>query len=628
MADQQHNQAPAQRPQNAPRGGGPGMMMSMPVRKAKDFKGTFKKLMLRLKPYRLKIAVVLVFALASTVFMIAGPKILGQATQLLYEGIMARITNAGDIDFEAIGRIAAIMLGLYFISALFNYLQGFIMTKVANDITYQMRKDVRAKVDKLPLKYFDTHNYGDVLSHITNDIDTINQSLTQGITSLITSMASILGIGVMMFSISWQMALVAMLVLPLSSFLIRAIMKKSQQYFKEQQKTIGRLNGQVEEMYGNHLIVKAFNGEEQAVAAFSKDNETLYGTNWKSQFFSGIMQPIMMFIGNFGYVLIAVLGGFFAATGRILLGDLQAFIQYMRQFTQPIGQIAAQSNAFQSAIAGAEKVFALLEETEEDADPADARDRDSVASKVSFRGIKFGYEPDTPVIKNFTFDVQPGQKIAIVGPTGAGKTTIVKLLMRFYDVQDGTILVDGTDIRNFKRNDLRSLFGMVLQDTWLYNGTIRENIRYGLLDATDKMVESAAQTAQVDHFVKTLADGYETVLNEESSNISSGQKQLLTIARAILANPKMLILDEATSSVDTRMEILIQKAMDRLMEGRTSFIIAHRLSTIKNADRILVMDKGDIVEIGTHEELLAKGGFYATLYNAQFEHLEPAVTTA
>jgi ATP-binding cassette subfamily B protein len=502
------------------------------------------------------------------------------------------------------------------------------MTKVANDITYQMRKDVRAKIDRLPLKYFDSHNYGDVLSHITNDIDTINQSLTQGITSLITSMASILGIGVMMFSISWQMALVAMLVLPLSSFLIRAIMKKSQQYFKEQQKTIGRLNGQVEEMYGNHLIVKAFNGEEQAVASFTKDNEVLYGTNWKSQFFSGIMQPIMMFIGNFGYVLIAVLGGFFAATGRILLGDLQAFIQYMRQFTQPIGQIAAQSNAFQSAIAGAEKVFALLEEMEEEPDPADARQREDVASKVSFDHIKFGYEPETPVIKNFSFDVQPGQKVAIVGPTGAGKTTIVKLLMRFYDVQEGSILVDGTKIQSFKRNDLRSLFGMVLQDTWLYNGTIRDNIRYGQLDASDEMVESAAQTAQVDHFVKTLPDGYETILNEESSNISAGQKQLLTIARAILANPKMLILDEATSSVDTRMEILIQKAMDRLMEGRTSFIIAHRLSTIKNADRILVMDKGDIVEIGTHEELLSKGGFYAMLYNAQFEHLEPMVSQA
>lgn len=604
------------------------MMMSMPARKAKDFKGTFKKLMSRLKPYRLKIAIVLIFALASTVFMIAGPKILGQATQLLYEGIMARVTNAGDIDFAAIGNIAILLLGLYLVSAIFNYLQGFIMTKVANDITYQMRKDVRSKIDRLPLKYFDTHNYGDVLSHITNDIDTINQSLTQGITSLITSMASILGIGVMMFSISWQMALVAILVLPLSSFLIRAIMKKSQHYFKEQQKTIGRINGQVEEMYGNHLIVKAFSGEEQAIQAFTKDNDALYGTAWKSQFFSGIMQPIMIFIGNFGYVLIAVLGGYFAAMGMILLGDLQAFIQYMRQFTQPIGQIAAQSNAFQSAIAGAEKVFALLEEAEEAADAEDARDREGVQSNVTFGGIKFGYDPETPVIKNFTFDVLPGQKIAIVGPTGAGKTTIVKLLMRFYDVQEGKIAVDGTDIRNYRRNDLRSLFGMVLQDTWLYNGTIRENIRYGLLDATDEQVERAAQTAQVDHFVKTLPDGYETILNEESSNISAGQKQLLTIARAILANPKMLILDEATSSVDTRMEILIQKAMDRLMEGRTSFIIAHRLSTIKNADRILVMDKGDIVEIGTHEELLQKGGFYASLYNAQFEHLEPAVSLA
>jgi len=596
-------------------------MMGGPVAKAKDFKGTVRKLLKRLRPYRVKIAFVLLFALASTVFMIVGPKILGTATTLLVEGLLKRIGGTGDIDFTAIGLIIVEMLLLYALSAAFNYIQGFIMTKVANDVTYRMRKDIQAKVDRLPIKYFDTHNYGEVLSHVTNDVDTINQSLTQGITQLITSSVTILGVGFMMFSISWQMALVALLILPLSFGIIGTILKKSQRHFKEQQASIGAINGQVEELYGNHLIVKAFNGEEAAIATFGKQNRKLYGSAWKSQFFSGIMQPIMNFVGNLGYVLVAVLGGYYAATGSIKIGELQSFIQYMRSFTMPIGQIAAQSNVLQSAIAASERVFRLLEEQEEASDPVDAADPAPLASRVCFRDVRFGYEEGKDVINDFNFEAEPGQKIAIVGPTGAGKTTMVKLLMRFYDVSGGAILIDGTDIRRFRRNDLRNLFGMVLQDTWLFHGTIRENIRYGRLDATDADVEEAAVITQIDHYVRTLPEGYDTILNEESTNISSGQKQLVTIARAVLANPKMLILDEATSSVDTRMEILIQQAMDRLMQNRTSFIIAHRLSTIRNADKILVMNHGDIVEIGTHQELLDRNGFYASLYNSQFDRV-------
>lgn len=620
MSNQEQNNAPKlqQQPRSAMQGS-PHAMMGMPAQKAKDFKGTTRKLLGRMKPYLIQLVLVLVFALLSTVFMIVGPKILGEATQELFTGVMAKITNTGDIDFDRILEIVWLLLGLYFISSFFNYLQGFIMTKVANDVTYKMRRDVQNKIDRMPLGYFDTHNIGDVLSHMTNDIDTINQSLTQGVTQLITSTATILGIGYMMFSISWSMALVSILVLPLSGVLIGVVMKQSQKYFKTQQKSIGAINGQVEEMYSNHLIVKAFNGEKAAVEKFNQENDVMYQSAWKSQFFSGIIQPMMQFIGNFGYVLIAVMGGYYAAQGWIVLGDLQAFIQYMRQFTQPLGQIAAQSNAFQSAIAAAEKVFILLEQSEEVQETAKAKNSAGLKSEVRFNHVKFGYVANAPVIKDFSFDAKSGEKIAIVGPTGAGKTTLVKLLMRFYDVNGGEINIDGVNIQDLKRNDLRTMFGMVLQDTWLYNTTIRENIRYGKLDASDADVERAAKTAQVEHFIKTLEKGYDTVINEESSNISSGQKQLLTIARAILANPKMLILDEATSSVDTRMEILIQKAMDHLMEGRTSFIIAHRLSTIKNADHILVLNQGDIVEVGNHHQLLAKGGFYAKLYNSQFK---------
>jgi ATP-binding cassette subfamily B multidrug efflux pump len=599
--------------------GGPMGGMGGSGEKPKDAKKTLKKLLKYLSPYTVGLVFVLIFAIASTVFTVVGPKILGEATTILVTGMMSKITNSGTIDFTGIGRIIIILIGLYLISAIFNYIQGFIMTKISNNVTYNLRKEINAKIERLPFSYFDRHNYGEVLSHITNDVDAINMSLSQGITQLITSVTSIIGILIMMFSINWQMSLVAMLVLPFSAVLIGTIMKFSQKYFKAQQKYLGLVNGQVEEMYSNHVIVKSFNGEAQAVKNFSEYNDELYNSAWKSQFFSGMMQPLMSFIGNIGYVAIAIMGGYFAAQGTLSIGAIQSFIQYMRSFTQPIAQIASQSNALQSTLAASEKIFALLEQAEEEPDPVDALSIEDIKGDVAFAHVKFGYSAEKTVINDFKASVNAGQKIAIVGPTGAGKTTMVKLLMRFYDVTDGAILVDYLDIRQFKRNDLRKMFGMVLQDTWLYNDTIRENIRYGRLDATDEEVYTAAKMAQVDHFVQTLPEGYDMILNEESSNISAGQKQLMTIARAILANPKVLILDEATSSVDTRTEILIQKAMDILMEGRTSFIIAHRLSTIRNADLILVMNLGDIVESGTHEELLAKGGFYANLYNSQFE---------
>ena len=599
--------------------GGPMGGMGGSGEKPKDAKATLKKLLKYLSPYTLGLIFVMIFAIASTVFTVVGPKILGEATTILVTGMMSKITNSGTIDFTGIGRIILILIALYIVSAIFNYIQGFIMTKISNNVTYNLRKEINAKIERLPFSYFDRHNYGEVLSHITNDVDAINMSLSQGITQLITSVTSIIGILIMMFSINWQMSLVAMLVLPFSAVLIGLIMKFSQKFFKAQQKYLGLVNGQVEEMYSNHVIVKSFNGEAQAVKNFSEYNDELYNSAWKSQFFSGMMQPLMSFIGNIGYVAIAIMGGYFAAQGSLSIGAIQSFIQYMRSFTQPIAQIASQSNALQSTLAASEKIFALLEQAEEEPDPVDALSIEDIKGDVAFAHVKFGYSAEKTVIKDFKASVGAGQKIAIVGPTGAGKTTMVKLLMRFYDVTEGAILVDYLDIRQFKRNDLRKMFGMVLQDTWLYNDTIRENIRYGRLDATDEEVYTAAKMAQVDHFVQTLPEGYDMILNEESSNISAGQKQLMTIARAILANPKVLILDEATSSVDTRTEILIQKAMDILMEGRTSFIIAHRLSTIRNADLILVMNLGDIVESGTHEELLAKGGFYANLYNSQFE---------
>lgn len=612
-----------------PMGGGPmghGPMGGMgKVEKAKDVKATAKKLALLLKPYWLALFLVLIFAIASTVFTVVGPKILGEATTVLVTGMMAKITNTGSIDFTEIGRIIQLLIGLYLISATFAYIQGFIMTKVANNVTYGLRKSIASKIERLPFAYFDQHNYGQVLSHITNDVDAINNSLSQGLTQLITSFTSIIGILYMMFSINWQMSVVGLLVLPISFGLIGMIFKYSQKYFKDQQKYLGLVNGQIEEMYGNHVIVKAFNGEAQAVKDFAAYNDELYNSAWRSQFFSGMMQPIMSFIGNFGYVAVSILGGYYAAQGTISIGSIQSFIQYMRTFTQPIAQIAAQSNALQSTLAASEKIFALLEEPEEIADPEQALSTNEIVGNVGFAHVKFGYSSEKTVINDFKASVKTGQKIAIVGPTGAGKTTMVKLLMRFYDVTEGAILVDNLDIRQFKRNDLRKLFGMVLQDTWLYHDTIRENIRYGRRDASDEEVIQAAKMAQVDHFVQTLPDGYDMVLNEESSNISAGQKQLMTIARAILADPKVLILDEATSSVDTRTEILIQKAMDTLMHGRTSFIIAHRLSTIRNADLILVMNLGDIVESGSHEELLEKDGFYAKLYNSQFDQGEEAL---
>lgn len=610
--------------QNRPMGGPMGHGMGRSVEKAKDFKGTLKKLIQLLRPYWFALIIVFIFAIASTVFMVVGPKILGEATTVLVTGMMAKITNTGEIDFTEIGRIIQLLIGLYLISAAFSYIQGFIMTKIANNVTYGLRKTIASKIERLPFAYFDQHNYGQVLSHITNDVDAINNSLSQGLTQIITSGTTIVGILYMMFSINWQMSVVGLLVLPVSFGLIGLIFKYSQKYFKDQQKYLGMVNGQVEEMYGNHVIVKAFNGEKQAVASFNEYNAQLYEANWRSQFFSGMMQPIMSFIGNFGYVAVSILGGYYAAQGTLTIGAIQSFIQYMRTFTQPIAQIAAQSNALQSTMAAAEKIFALLEEPEEEPDPVNALSTSELKGDVGFAHVKFGYNPEKIVINDFKARVTAGQKIAIVGPTGAGKTTMVKLLMRFYDVTEGAILVDDLDIRQFKRNDLRKLFGMVLQDTWLYNDTIRENIRYGKRDASDDEVHQAAKMAQVDHFVQTLPDGYDMILNEESSNISAGQKQLMTIARAILADPKVLILDEATSSVDTRTEILIQKAMDTLMHGRTSFIIAHRLSTIKNADLILVMNLGDIVESGTHDELLAKNGFYAKLYNSQFEQGEEA----
>ena len=605
------------------RGGPGGHMSMMKGEKARDFKGTMGKLYEYLGSYKKSFMVVIVFALVSTVFTIVGPKILGQATTKLYEGVLANIAGTGSgIDFDFIGRIILITTGLYLTSTIFSYMQGWIMSGISLDITYRFRKEISEKIDRMPFRYFDNTSQGEVLSLITNDVDTVNQTLNQSMSQIITSVVTVVGVLVMMLTISWKMTLVALTIIPLSMLIVILIVRQSQKYFTQQQEYLGHVNGHVEEMFGGHLVMKAFNGEAESVKKFDSFNDTLYSSAWKSQFLSGLMMPVMRFVGNLGYVGISILGGYLAIQKAITVGDIQAFIQYVRSFTQPITQIANISNVLQQTAAAAERVFAFLDEEEEIPDVTNPVLPEEIKGHVEFQKVQFGYDPEEIVINDFSADVQPGQKIALVGPTGAGKTTIVKLLMRFYDVNEGAILVDGNNIKDYKRADLRCLFGMVLQDTWLYNDTIMENIRYGRPDATDEEVIQAAKAAHVDHFVRTLSDGYDLVLNEEATNISQGQKQLLTIARAIVTDPSMLILDEATSSVDTRTEVLIQKAMDNLMKDRTSFIIAHRLSTIRNADRILVMNEGDIVEQGTHEDLLAKNGFYNELYNSQFDVAE------
>ncbi|MCB9419728.1 MAG: ABC transporter ATP-binding protein [Ardenticatenaceae bacterium] len=603
---------------SGPREGGP-MAAMRKGEKARNFKATMIKLAQYLSVYKAKIVIVAIFAIASTVFNIVGPKVLGNATTKLFEGVMAEIAGTGSIDFEYIGRILLIMLVLYIISSIFAYLMGWIMAGVSTDISYRFRQGIAEKINRMPLSYFDKTTQGEVLSRITNDVDTVNQTLSQSLTQIITSLITVVGVLVMMFSISWLMTLVALIVIPLSLAFVSFIVKRSQVFFMQQQEYLGHVNGHVEEMFGGHRVVKAFNGEERSIQEFEGYNNTLYDVAWKSQFLSGLMMPVMNFIGNLGYVAVVVVGGYLTVRNAITVGDIQAFIQYVRSFNQPLMQLANISNILQQTAAAAERVFEFLEEPEEVKETENPVELAALQGHVEFRHVRFGYDAEKPVIHNLSAEAKPGQKVAIVGPTGAGKTTIVKLLMRFYDVNDGAILVEGQDIRNFKRQDLRRRFGMVLQDTWLYNDTIMENIRYGRPQASDDEVIAAAKAAHVDHFVHTLPEGYGMVINEETTNISQGQMQLLTIARAVLADPRILILDEATSSVDTRTEVLIQQAMDRLMVGRTSFIIAHRLSTIRNADLILVMNEGDIVEQGNHEELLARGGFYAELYNSQFE---------
>jgi hypothetical protein len=603
--------------------GGPGRGPGKTVEKAKDFKGTTKKLLNNyLSKYKLALVIVIIFAIGSTIFSIVGPKILGNATTEIFNGLISKLSGGSGIDFGKIAGILLTLLALYGLSALFSLIQGFTMTGIAQKLTYKMRNDLAKKINKLPMHYFDKKTKGEVLSIITNDIDILSQNLNQSITQIITSICTLIGVLIMMFSISWEMTLVSLLILPVTVFIVKNVVGKSQKYFKKQQDYLGHVNGQVEEIYGGHTIVKAFNGENEAIKEFSKANKELYQSAWKSQFLSGLIFPIMNFIGNIGYVAVAILGGYLAIQGKITVGNIQSFIQYNKQFTQPINQIAQVSSMLQAMVAAAERVFEFLEETEEVEDVENPKSTEGLKGNITFDHVKFGYDEDRIIINDFSAKVKDGQKIAIVGPTGAGKTTMVKLLMRFYDVNSGEILLDGINIKDFKREDLRKMFGMVLQDTWLFGGTIKDNIRYSKPDATDAEVIEAAKAAHVHHFIKTLPSSYDMVLNEESSNVSAGQKQLLTIARVILANPKILILDEATSSIDTRTELQIQAAMDNLMKGRTSFIIAHRLSTIKNADLILVMNHGDIVEQGTHEELLAKGGFYADLYNSQFEEVE------
>lgn len=604
--------------------GGPmgGPRKGMSTQKAKDFKGTTKKLISQyMSKYKVALIVVFIFAVLSTVFTIVGPKILGNATTEIYNGIVSKISGKTGIDFTKVGQILLTLLGLYFISVIFSAIQGFVMTGVSQKITYKLRKDISTKIDHLPMKYFDKKTHGEVLSIITNDIDTLGMNLNQSLTQIITSICTIIGILIMMFSINVQMTFISLIILPVAAGLVGIIAKHSQKYFKAQQDYLGHANGQIEEIYSGLNIVKIFNGEENAAKNFEQANNELYRSGWKSQFLSGLIHPVMNFIGNIGYVAVAVIGGYFAINGTITVGNIQSFINYNKRFTQPINQLAQISSTIQSMIAAAERVLEFLEEPEEPVTAKGNIDTSNLSGNVKFNHVHFGYDQGTTVINDFNADIKEGQKIAIVGPTGAGKTTMVKLLMRFYDVSSGEILVDGHNVKDFDRGELRKMFGMVLQDTWLFGGTVKENIKYGCEDATDDEVIQAAKAAHVHHFIKTLPKGYNSVLNEESSNVSAGQKQLLTIARVILADPKILILDEATSSIDTRTEIQIQAAMDNLMKGRTSFIIAHRLSTIKNADLILVMNHGDIVEQGTHEELLAKGenGFYYQLYNSQFE---------
>ena len=600
---------------------GRGPMAMMPGEKAKNFGGTIKNLVRYLGAYKGTIIFVWALAIASSVFTILGPRILGRATDELFTGVLARIAGEGDINFIKIGEIILWLAGLYLLSSVFAYFQGYVMAGVSMKLTYRLRDDINAKIHKLPFQFFDKTTHGEVLSRITNDVDTVSQSLNQSLTQIITSAASILGITVMMFTISWSLTLVTMLILPLSAVLVSIIVKKSHKHFVGQQEYLGHVNGHVEEMFAAHIVVRAFNGEQASRETFSKYNDKLYQSAWKANFLSGLIMPVTGFIGNLAYVAICILGGYFTVNGSMTVGGIQAFIQYVRQFTHPISHLANVSNVLQQTAAAAERVFEFLAEDEETPEVSDALTLtagDRIEGNVRFEHVAFGYIPEKTVVNDFSAQVKSGQRVAIVGPTGAGKTTIVKLLMRFYDVNAGDITVDGHDIRMFKRDDLRSMFGMVLQDTWLFNGTIADNIRYGRLNATDDDVIAAAKAAQADHFVRTLPDGYNMTLNEEADNISQGQKQLLTIARAILADPEILILDEATSNVDTRTEVMIQTAMSNLMKGRTSFVIAHRLSTIRNADLILVMRHGDIVEQGKHEQLLAQNGFYAELYNSQF----------
>ena len=595
----------------------PGRGM-VPGEKAKDLKGALGKILRYMGKYKIAVVFVMIIAACSTVFSVLGPKVLGKATTGLAEGLMAKVAGTGGIDFSYIGKVLLFVLGLYLVSSVLSFMQGWIMTGITQKICYRMRKEITEKINRMPMKYFESRTYGEVLSRITNDVDTLGMGLNQSVTQIITSTATIIGVLVMMLSISPLMTLIALVVLPVSGLCVSLVVKKSQKHFITQQEYLGHINGQVEESYGGHLVIKAYNKEDEMIARFNRTNDVLYTSAWKSQFLSGIMMPIMQFVGNLGYAAVALSGGMLAIRGVITIGDIQAFIQYVKSFTQPIQQIAQVTNQVQSMAAAAERVFEFLEEEEEDQVVEHPADVTKVIGNVAFDHVSFGYNPNQLIVHDFSAQVAAGQKIAIVGPTGAGKTTMVKLLMRFYDVNSGSIRIDGHDIRDFNRRELRDAFGMVLQDTWLFKGSIMENIRYGRLDATDEEVVAAAKAAHADHFIRTLPGGYEMELNEDASNISQGQKQLLTIARAILADNRILILDEATSSVDTRTEELIQSAMDNLMKGRTSFVIAHRLSTIKNADIILVMKDGDIIEQGSHEELLEQGGFYADLYNSQF----------